>query len=202
VARALPQRVGLRLYLLDDAQRARRARDRRGKSDPIGAEAAARAVPAATAVGPPKAADGRVEMLRTLRLARLSAVKARTQAASQLHALVVTAPEPLRAQLRGLSLPRLVAAAAALEVPAAPATAQAATEFTLRLLARRHRHLSEEIAAVEAQLTRLVAEVAGALAAVKGVGPDTATALLVAAGDNPERLRSEGADPGRGPTIP
>ena len=141
----------------------------------------------------PKAADGRVEMLRTLRLARLSAVKARTQAANQLHALVVTAPDPLRAQLRGLSLARLVAAAADLEAPAAPATAQAAAEFTLRLLARRHRHLSEEIAAVEAQLARLVAEVAGALAAVKGVGPDTATALLVAAGDNPERLRSEGA---------
>ena len=107
-------------------------------------------------------------------------------AANQLHARV-TPP------LRGLSLARLVAAAADLEAPAAPATAQAAAEFTLRLLARRHRHLSEEIAALEAQLGRLVAEVAGALAAVQGVGPDTATALLVAAGDNPERLRSEGA---------
>jgi transposase len=179
--------------VLEVAQPERRARDRRGKSDPIDAEAAARAVLAGAAVGPPKAADGRVEMLRTLRLARLSAVKARTQAANQLHALVVTAPEPLRAQLRGLSLPRLVAAAAGFDAPAAPATAQAAAEFTLRLLARRHRHLSEEIAAIEAQLARLVAEVAGALAAVKGVGPDTATALLVAAGDNPERLRSEGA---------
>ena len=84
-----------------EVERPRRPRhDRRGKSDPVDAEAAARAVLAGEAAGLPKAGDGRVEMLRTLRLARLSAVKARTQAANQLHALVVTAPDALRARLR------------------------------------------------------------------------------------------------------
>jgi transposase len=179
--------------VLEVAHPARRVRDRRGKSDPVDAEAAARAVLAGEAVGLPKAADGPVEMLRTLRLARQSALKARTQAANQLHALVVTAPEPLRTRLRGLSLARLVATAAAFRVEAAPATPLATAKLTLRLLAQRHRHLSRELAALEAQLARLVAAAAPALAAVPGVGPDIASALLVAAGDNPERLRSEAA---------
>src|SRR5215212_10493048 len=74
----------------------RQARRRRGKSDPLDAEAAARAVQAGTLVGQPKAGDGHVEMIRTLWLARRSAMKARTQAANQLHALVVTAPDELR----------------------------------------------------------------------------------------------------------
>jgi transposase len=72
----------------------RQARRRRGKSDPLDAEAAARAVQAGTVNGQPKAGDGHVEMIRTLRLTRRSAMKARTQAANQLHALVVTAPSP------------------------------------------------------------------------------------------------------------
>jgi transposase len=69
----------------------RSARRRRGKSDPIDADAAARAVLAETALGTPKARDGKVEMIRALRVARRSALKARTQAANQLHDLVVAA---------------------------------------------------------------------------------------------------------------
>src|ERR1700730_3562364 len=87
----------------------RQTRRRRGKSDAIDAEAAARAVPAGTATAQPKAGDGPIEMLRTLQAARRSAIKARTQAANQLHALVVTAPDSLRTRLRGLGRPRLVA---------------------------------------------------------------------------------------------
>jgi transposase len=70
----------------------RSTRRRRGKSDPIDAEAAARAVLAETALGTPKARNGKVEMIRALRVARRSAIKARTQAANQLHDLVVAAP--------------------------------------------------------------------------------------------------------------
>ena len=69
----------------------RQNRRRRGKSDAIDAEAAARAVQAGTATAQPKAGDGPIEMLRMLQAARRSAIKARTQAANQLHALVVTA---------------------------------------------------------------------------------------------------------------
>jgi Transposase len=83
----------------------RQLRRRRGKSDPVDAEAAARAVLAGEAIAVPKTADGNVEMLRMLRVARRSAVKARTQAANQLASLVVTAPEALRQRLRRLAPP-------------------------------------------------------------------------------------------------
>ncbi len=78
----------------------RRTRRRRGKSDSVDAEAAARAVLAGTATAQPKAGNGAMEMVHTLRVARQSAIKARTQAANELHALVVTAPDALRAHLR------------------------------------------------------------------------------------------------------
>jgi transposase len=171
----------------------RQGRRRRGKSDPTDAEAAARAVQAGTALGQPKAGDGRVEMIRTLRLARRSALKARTQAANQLHALVLTAPDPLRARLRGLSLARLVPVAAAFRPATMLESPLAATKLALRSLAVRYRQLTAEVRTLDAQLDRLVGEAAPALLAVKGLGPDTAGALLVAAGDNPERLRSEAA---------
>jgi transposase len=174
----------------------RQARRRRGKSDPLDAEAAARAVQAGTVVGQPKAGDGQIEMIRTLRLARRSAMKARTQAANQLHALVVTAPDGLRTQLRTLSLAGLVTLAAAFRparTGATPATPSAATKLALRSLAVRHQQLSAEIAALDAHLGHLVAAAAPDLLAVKGIGTETAGALLVAAGDNPDRLRSEAA---------
>ena len=91
----------------------RRTRRRRGKSDWVDAEAAARAVLAGTATAQPKAGTGPMEMVRTLRVARQSALKARTQAANELHALVVTAPEAIRAQLRQLRLTQLVKSTAA-----------------------------------------------------------------------------------------
>ena len=174
-------------------RRDRQGRRRRGKSDPTDAEAAARAVLAGTAVGQPKAADGRVEMIRLLRLARRSALKARTQAANQLHALVLTAPDPLRGRLHGWTLERLVPIAAAFRPGPVLDTPLAATKLALKSLAGRYQRLSAEIATLDAQLAPLVAVAAPALLAIKGVGPDTAGALLVAAGDNPDRLRSEAA---------
>src|SRR5262249_10763044 len=91
-----------------------RLRRRHGKADAVDAEAAARAVQAGTATGQPKAGDGQVEAIRALRLARRSAIKARTQAANQLHALVVTAPDGLRSRLRPLTTAALVSVAARL----------------------------------------------------------------------------------------
>jgi transposase len=171
----------------------RQTRRRRGKSDPIDAEAAARAVLAGTATGQPKAGDGPVEMVRALQVARRSAVRARTQAANQLHALVVTAPEILREQLRPRSLRKQVATATAFRLGATLLTPTAATKVALRCVARRYRRLSIEIEVLDAHLARLVAQVSPDLLAVKGVGTDTAAVLLAAAGDNPERLRSEAA---------
>jgi transposase len=117
----------------------RRARRRQGKSDAVAAEAAARAAHARTATGQPKAGDGHVEAMRALRIARRSAIKARTQAqaAKGLHALVVTAPDALRAHLRSRGIAALVATAARWRSATDPSTAEAGTKLALRSIARR-----------------------------------------------------------------
>jgi transposase len=170
----------------------RQARRRNGKSDPADAEAAARAVLSGEADGTPKSGDDLVEMIRVLRVARSTAVKARTQAVNAVKSLLVTAPAELRDQLRGLSTNELVATAARLRA-GREATTLAATKTALRALAGRYQALHDEISTLDAQLAELTAETAPKLVDTFGVGPDVAGALLVAAGDNPERLRSEAA---------
>src|SRR5204863_3304966 len=96
-------------------------------------------------------------------------------------------------RLRGLSLARLVAVAAASRPDARPDTPLAATKLALKSLAIRYQQLSAEVAALDEHLTRLVASAAPTLVALKGLGPETAGALLVAVGDNGDRLRSEAA---------
>lgn len=170
----------------------RRLRARKGKSDTIDAEAAARSVLGDQALGVPKSTDGTVEMIRTLRLARRSALKARTQASNQLIALVLTAPEDLRARLRDLPSTRLVEVASRLRCGELCDPADA-TRRALRHLARRHRMLTAEITDLDRDLAALVAQTAPGLLELPGVGTDVAGALLVAAGDNPRRLCSEAA---------
>ena len=169
----------------------RSSRRNRQKSDPSDAEAAARVVLAGEASGVPKSADGRVEMIRVLRAARRSAVKARTQAANQIQALRVTAPEQLLKRLRGLSTKELVSVAARFRPGNDPEDVEAATRFALRSVARRYEVLSEEIAELDAHLDRLVAQAAPELVSLPGIGTDSAATLLIVAGDNPQRLRSE-----------
>jgi transposase len=169
----------------------RAARRRRGKSDPLDAQAAARAVQAGVIVVP-KAGDGRVEMIRSLRVARQTAMRARTQTINALKALLVTAPAELREQLRGLSTPRLVRVASVLE-PGPISSPLAAAMLTLRILAGRYQTLSAEIGSLTTELDRLTAAAAPTLTVLFGVGSDSAGALLVAAGDNPDRLHSEAA---------
>jgi len=169
----------------------RQARRRRGKSDPADAEAAARAALNGDASGLPKAADGPVEAIRALRVARRSAMKARTQAANQIRDLVLTAPDDLRARLSGLGTGARVRACAGLRPgPACRRPAQAVRQ-ALRCLARRHQALSAEIGELDASIARLCQQAAPALLAARGVGPEVASALLIAAGDNPGRLRTE-----------
>ncbi len=181
--------VGIGVFEIERPKR--RHLRRKGKSDSRDAEVAARAVLAGETAGEPKSADGRVEMVRVLRAARRSAVKARTQAANQLRGIRVTAPEAMRQRLRGLSTKELVAAAARFRPGDDPEDVGQATRFALRSVARRYRYLSEEIADLDAQLGRLVAETAPELISRPGVGTDHAATLLIVAGDNPERLGSE-----------
>ena len=172
-------------------------RQRRGsrrnlqKSDPSDAERAARAVLAGEASGVPKSADGRVEMIRTLRAARRSAIKARTQAANQLQGLRVTAPEQLRRRLCGLSTKELVCVAARFRLGDDPRDVPTATRFALRSVARRYEVLSKEIEELEVHLDRLVGQVAPELVSLAGIGTDSTATLLIVAGDNPKRLKSE-----------
>jgi transposase len=171
--------------------RRRSSRRNLQKSDPSDAEAAARTVLAAEASGVPKSADGRAEMIRVLRAARRSAIKARTQAANQLQGLRVTAPEQLRNRLRGLSTKELISVAARFRPGNDPEDVEAATRFSLRSVARRYQVLSTEIAELDAHLERLVAQTAPELVSLPGIGTDNAATLLVVAGDNPRRLGSE-----------
>ncbi len=168
----------------------RQVRRRRGKSDTVDAEAAARAALNGEASGTPKTRAGEVEAIRALRVARRSALKARSQATNQLHALVLTAPDELRTRLRALPPAQLIAAAARLRSRSAN-PALAGNKTAMAAIARRCQFLTVEIEALDTELTELVGRVAPQLVTRLGVGTDTAGALLVAAGDNPQRLRSE-----------
>jgi transposase len=168
----------------------RQRRRRRGKSDPIDAENAARAVLAAEATAIPKAASGPVEAIRLLRVARRSAIKARTQAANQLQSVLDNAPESLREQFKGLTAKKRISQAARMR-PTDVTSPQEAAKVVLRTLARRWLALTEEVTMLDSHLEPLLSKAAPRTMATSGVGPWTAGALLVAAGDNPERLHSE-----------
>lgn len=90
-----------------------------------------------------------------------------------------------------LSTTKLVAAAARFRPGGLPKDLRTTTNLAMRSVARRHRRLSEESAELDEQIARLVSEAVPALAALRGVGTDKAASLLVAVGDNPERLKSE-----------
>ena len=131
----------------------RSARYRKGKSDPTDAEMAARAVLAGVAEATPKSGEGEVEMIRMLKSAKDSAVKARTQAINQMRALVVTAPVQLREHLAGLTAAALVTPCKSLR-PGRLEGPTTATKYALRSLARRYRQLSNEIKDLEAEIQR------------------------------------------------
>jgi transposase len=176
-----------------EVERPKRRRPRRGvgKSDPIDAELAARAVLSGEVAGVSESADGRVEAIRALRAARRSAVKAKTQAGNQLRALLLTAPDDLRDRLRVPTTRKLVSASCRLRPGAVAATPEAATKLAMRSVARRHRMLPEEIAELDARIGEPVVQVAPGLVSLPAVGAEAAATLLVLAGDNPERLGSE-----------
>ncbi len=166
----------------------RQVRRRHGKNDVVDAIAAARAVLSGEANATPKTHDGPVEALRTLKVLQRSATKARTQALNQLRALLVTAPDEMRARLRDLPQRELLATCAAFRVDD---TLAAVTRFGLRELAQRALYLADKLQQVKLRLHRITEQVAPELTKVKGVGPDVASTLLLAAGDNPQRLVSE-----------
>jgi len=173
----------------------RQARRRAGKSDPLDAIEAARAALSGRASGAAKTRDGNVEAIRALVVAKRSARATKIKSLNQIRHLSYTAPDQLRERLKGVSRQQLAARAAALR-PSQREGADpvlVATKTALRILGRRVLALDEEKACIDALLSELVTQTAPQLLTLHGVGIDTAATLLVTAGDNPGRLRSEAA---------
>ncbi|WP_420122615.1 transposase [Nakamurella sp.] len=189
-----------------ELDRPERAHRRGGvKSDPADAIRAGREALSRARVGTPRGAtrgagpDGEVARIRqslaTLLMARRSAVQAAGDARRQLASAVMTAPEPVRARLRGLSAIPLVTAAAKLRTNAAWAQADIETATAvacLRLLARRVQDLTEEAELLEKQIKTLVQAWRADLLELFGVGPITAATVLCAWA-HPGRIHSEAA---------
>jgi transposase len=161
-------------------------RRRRGKSDPVDAEAAARAVLAGDATATPKNRSGPAGQLRALLVARRSATKARTQTEQQLRSLILELDDDQRAGIDRRRIVELTSACAAL-------AGTDGTSIALRALARRWQHLDQEIRDNDQDVTTIVRRVVPGLLARPGIGPVCAAQLLVTAGDNPDRLHSQAA---------
>jgi len=182
--------AGIRVVEVDRSDR--QDRRRQGKSDPLDAVSAARAAQSGRARGAPKGRDGAVEAVRALIVAKRSARSERTQAINQARALIVTGPEDLRARFTAHATADLVAELAALR-PRPGAVVGYHTRIALRELGRRAEFLDSQIERLDDLIGPLVTGHAPGLLALHGVGSDTAAILLIAAGDHPERLRSEAA---------
>jgi transposase len=170
----------------------RRLRRMNGKSDTLDAENAARSVLAGFATVTPKTADGTVEMIRQLKVAHDTAVGQRSATMVTLKAMIVNGPDELRARTNRMtnkSLARFLAATR----PAALETPLDALRHALRGMGKRWLALDEEAAGLASMIESLVAATAPQLLEAFGIGPDTAAEILIVAGDNPERIKSEAA---------
>ena len=172
----------------------RQARHRRGKSDPVDAIEAAHAAQGGRATGAAKSRDGNVEAIRALMVAKRSARSVRIKTLNQIRHLSFTAPEEIRARYQDITSRQGIAREVAVLRPRAGGDPVLyATKVAMRTLGRRVLALDDEMAALDALLTELVTATAPELLALCGIGIDTAAILLVAAGDNAQRLRNEAA---------
>ncbi|MHB0866809.1 MAG: IS110 family RNA-guided transposase [Thermoleophilia bacterium] len=164
----------------------------KGKDDTIDAVAAAQAAASGQRVQVAKDRNGQVEALRVLRTTRKTAVKCRRATLQQLHNTIVAAPEDLRDELRHFTRMKLLRTCAAWRPNiTAYRDPTVATRIAIKSLCRRVLDLNDEIAELDRLIEPLVAELAPTLIALEGVGTECAGELLVTAGENPERLRSE-----------
>lgn len=187
LCRAL-QTAGLEVVEVNRPDRS--TRRRLGKDDTIDAEAAARSYIAGQATVIPKAGDDLVEMIRMLKVAKDSATDNRTAALNQLHAIVITAPAALRERLQRLKGKELVECCSGLR-SGDISTPLAAAKMTLRTLANRIQQLDQELKDTVAELDRLTMQHCPELRNTYGIGVDISATLVVAVGDNQERLKSE-----------
>jgi transposase len=171
----------------------RQLRRRAGKSDTIDAIEAARAALSGRASGIAKSADGDVEAIRALMVARRSARDTRIACLNQIRALALTGPDEVRERFRSVDRAHLARAAGALRPSPASGSVMHATKLAIRTLGRRVLDIDTDLQRLDQFLDELVRRVAPNLVAVNGVGTHTAAILLIAVGDNPGRVRSEAA---------
>jgi transposase len=192
--------AGMRVVEVNRPDRAARHQD--GKSDRLDAEQIARSVLSQTATATPKTKSGTVEVIRTLRVTRSSAVKSRTQAFNTLFGIMIGAPSPLRDELVVLTKRTLVNRCLRLRpetddllklVDSPERLLLAGVKTALRDLARRWKSLDGEIKGLNRQIQQLVTLAAPQLVAMFGVGVELAGQFLMTAGDNPERIGTEAA---------
>jgi len=170
----------------------RRKRRNNAKSDTIDAETAARSVLSGIATAVPKTADGASEMVRQIKIARDTAVKARSAAIITLKTLIVNAPGELREILEPLTDRKLIDRCAAL-VSGDLIDPTASVKHALRALASRWLMLSTEIVSHDEALDTITMAAVPSLREAFGIGPDSAAEMMIVAGDNPQRVRTEAA---------
>ena len=190
--------VGLSRHFLDNGiavvevdRPNRQARRRVGKSDPTDAVSAARAALSGAAAVTPKTRNGPMEQIRVLLVARRSARQQRIQTLNQLRHLVFCAPEQIRVRFKDRYKTGLVTEAAKMKPRMGSDPILFTTNIVIRDLARRIQGFNREMKQIDRALLALVTDTAPSLLELHGVGVDTAASLLVTAGDNPQRLRSE-----------
>ncbi|MFL5333895.1 MAG: IS110 family transposase [Geminicoccaceae bacterium] len=171
----------------------RSGRRRNGKTDLLDAEAAARAVLSGQASAEPKSGTSAVEMIRHLKIARDAAVKAKAQAMQTLKSIIVGAPAELREQLEAIRGPITLVRHVASLRPGPLTSTLASAKTALRATARRWLALYQEIQEHDRDLEALVSATAPQITTAPGIANTTGAELLLLVGDNPERIRSEGA---------
>ena len=164
----------------------------RGKTDAADAYVAARAAASGRASAIPKDSTGAVEAIRILQVTRRLTVRQQTQLMNQIKGLLVTAPAGLRERFQHRSRLQL---ARSLATTRATGKEEVETVLlvALKLTARRWIELRDTAKQLTTQINTLVDRVAPTLVQVPGIGPDTAAGLLIAAGQNTTRVRSEAA---------
>ena len=184
------QRAGIEV--LEVTTPDRQDRRRRGKNDDLDAQNAAHAAFAGQRTVTPRSRDGMIKLLRVLMTCRKTAVTARRVALQLIHNTVVCAPDGLRDQLRNMTRMQLIRTLASWRPDlTAYRDVEMAYRITLKSLARRYLELHDEIADLDTMIAAIVDELAPNLVARNSIGHAGAAQLLLTAGDNPERLRSE-----------
>jgi transposase len=171
-----------------DVERPKKQQRNRGKNDSQDAYHAAASALSGQRLAIPKIMDADVDAIRRILNTRRSADHDRTQAINQLNADILTAPSPIRETYRDLNIEELVPILATTRPGSASSSHRNAIMTVLRRLARRIQYLNNEISDADTELALLVRRTNPSLYAAHGVGPISAAQLLVAAGENPERI--------------